>query len=48
MAGSMSIACLLVMAGSAETPMTVVKARAAVTEKRILVVIGSVKVEVFK
>ena len=44
MAGSMSIACLLVMAGKAKAAMALVKARAAVDEKRILTVVGCLKV----
>ena len=42
----MSIACLLVMGGRAETHVIVIKARAAVDEKRMFVTIGSVEVGV--
>jgi hypothetical protein len=41
----MSIACLLVMAGKAEARMSLVKARAAVDEKRILTVVACLKVD---
>jgi hypothetical protein len=40
MSASMSVACLLVIAGRAEALMAMVKARAAVDENSILVVIG--------
>lgn len=45
MSGSMSIACLLVMAGRAETHVAVVKARATVDEKRMFLMIESVQVD---
>ena len=40
MSASMSIACLLVIAGKAETLAMLVKARAAVAEKRMVMVIA--------
>lgn len=42
----MSIACLLVMAGKAEAPMMLVKAKTAVVEKRMLMVIYWVWIKV--
>ena len=48
MSGSISIACLLVIAGRAETHVTVVNARAAADEKRMFVMIGPVEVDVLQ
>ena len=44
MAGSIPIACLLVIASKADAPVALVKVRAAVDEKRILTVVGCLKI----